>query len=90
MSSEIHNVNSSTHQVIDDSLTTRKKLRTTGEIEESQESQESITELSLHGQWCAYQVLWTSGSAVITFDDGSHFEDTNMDSTALDTENGET
>ena len=57
-----------------------------GEIEENQES---ITDLSLHGQWCAYQNYWNSGSSVISYD-SSFFEDSNINNNALNVGTGET
>ena len=52
-------------------------------------NKESITELSLHGQWCAYQDQWASDNDVISFD-SSFFEDSNMNNNALNIGTGET
>ena len=56
---------------------------------EIEENQESITELSLYGQWCAYQDGWTSSSDVISYA-SSFFEDSNMNNNALNIGTGET
>ena len=77
VSSEIYNVNSSTHQLILDNK------------REIEDNQESITELSLHGQWCAYQDGWTSGSSIISYD-SIFFEDSNINNNALNVGTGET
>ena len=54
-----------------------------------EENQESITELSLHGQWCAYQDQWSFDSSVIRYDI-SFFEDSNINNNALNVGTGET
>ena len=74
---DVSSVNSSTHQLIED------------DKRESEDNQESITELSLHGQWCAYQDKWTSGNTVISYD-SSFFEDSNMNNNTLNIGTGET
>ena len=52
-------------------------------------NQESITELSWHGQWCGYKHQWETGPAVITFDKFL-FQDSNIKSDSLDIGTGET
>ena len=54
-----------------------------------EENKESITELSLHGQWCAYQDQWTSDNTVISYD-SSFFEDSNMNNNTFNIGTGET
>ena len=54
-----------------------------------EDNKREIEELSLHGQWCAYQDEWTSGSAVISYD-SSFFEDSNINNNALNVGTGET
>ena len=56
---------------------------------EIEDNQESITELSLHGQWCAYQSGWSSNNTVISYD-SIFFEDSNMNNNALNIGTGET
>ena len=54
-----------------------------------EENKESITELSLHGQWCAYQDQWASDNDVISFD-SSFFDDSNINNNSLNIGTGET
>ena len=56
---------------------------------EIEKNQASITELSLHGQWCGYTYQWTSDMSVISYDRMS-FENSNMNSNALNIGTGET
>ena len=54
-----------------------------------EDNKREIEELSLHGQWCAYQDQWASDNDVISFD-SSFFEDSNMNNNALNIGTGET
>ena len=54
---------------------------------EIEKNQASITELSLHGQWCGYTGQWTTASTVISYD-WILFEDSDMTSNALDSGTG--
>ena len=87
VSSEISNVNSSIHLLIDDN-----KRDIEDNKKEIEENRQSIYESSLHGQWCAYQDGHFSDSgSLITYDDEPFFADTaHMSNTALNTETGKT
>ena len=54
----------------------------------NQEQQTRIADLSQTGSWCAYKFEWTSGSAVIKYD-RIVTADSNMNSNALNSGNGE-
>ena len=54
----------------------------------NQEQQSRIADLSHTGSWCAYRYSWTSGSAVVKYDNILH-ADSNMIRNALNMENGE-
>ena len=54
-----------------------------------EDNKREIEELSLHGQWCAYQNGWSSETAVISYD-SSFFEDSNINNNALNVGTGET
>ena len=56
---------------------------------EIEKNQASITELSLHGQWCGYTGQWNAASTVISYD-RIFFEDSDMTSNALDSGTGKT
>ena len=83
VSSQIYNVNTSTHQLIDGN----KRDIEDNKIE-IENNLQSITELSLYGQWCAYQDSWSS-SSTITYDK-MFYTNTNMDTlgTVLNTGTG--
>ena len=83
---EIINVNTSTHQLIDNNKKDIENNRLSIEdnkieIEDNKREIEnnlqSITELSLYGQWCAYQHQWSS-SSTITYNSMFH-TNTNME-----------
>ena len=54
----------------------------------NQEQQSKIAELSHTGSWCAYKYEWTSDSAAIKYDK-IITADSNMNSNALNSGNGE-
>ena len=73
---EIINVNTSTHQLIDNNkkdiennqqIIEDNRREIEGNKIEIENNLQSITELSLYGQWCAYQDSWSS-SSTITYD----------------------
>ena len=94
---EIINVNTSTHQLIDNNkkdiennqqIIEDNRREIEGNKIEIENNLQSITELSLYGQWCAYQDSWSS-SSTITYDK-MFYTNTNMDTlgTVLNTGTG--
>ena len=94
---EIINVNTSTHQLIDNNkkdiennqqIIEDNRREIEGNKIEIENNLQSITELSLYGQWCAYQDKWSS-SSTITYDSMFH-TNTNIDTsgTVLNTGTG--
>ena len=47
---------------------TRNTKHITDNKRDIEENQKTITELSLHGQWCGDQDAWTTTSSVIRYD----------------------